>query len=668
MTRLILRHKWALGDTILLTALVRDIHRAYPGQYEIQVDTHFTNVWWQNPYVQRFDGSVRALKVDIDWGDAIRWNSYAKFDQRREMRHILAWYHYDFTRKTGVKVPVTDPWPDLHVAPEEIARRVQGRYWVIVSGGKLDMTTKHWHVHRMQEVADKLAQQGIHCVQVGAVNTNHVHPPLRGVTNLLGQTENVRDLWNVIRYSDGVICGVTGPMHIAAAFERPCVVHAGGREEPWFEAYVNAFGAFGPGANPVRVEHKFLHTIGLLDCCDKQGCWKKRTIPLDPQDLTSKSHTLCRQPVRPEHTHAVSRCQDLILSDHVVEAVMDYYDKKILPPIGTPPSFPSGSIPELTPETPAAIHIPKVELIQVEVDPVETAPQVEVKLVREPSVENRTQRPYHQVHPQELTKTRVGTLVKKIPLLDDPIIGGKVTVFVLCYGPHPELARKCLSSILSTVPPERLDLRVATNAAAPATLEYLRTLPLTKLYEHADNAYKYPVMREMFWDPACPITTNYLIWFDDDTWVVQPNWLTDLAQTIIGSHHSGYRMYGNLMYHDLAIYRGGARPDFWFRSASWYRGKNFRVRGGQRESPNGSIIDFAVGWCWALCTEAMRQADIPDVRLGHNGGDITLGEQMHQAGLLIKQWNRGKSLIACPSREQGGRRGYSEKFPWDPNR
>jgi hypothetical protein len=63
----------------------------------------------------------------------------------------------------------------------------------------------------------------------------------------------------------------------------------------------------------------------------------------------------------------------------------------------------------------------------------------------------------------------------------------------------------------------------------------------------------------------------------------------------------------------------------------------------------------------------MREADIPDRRLMHNGGDITIGEQIHQAGYGIKQWNKNKSLIACPSREQGGRRGVSQRFPWDPD-
>jgi len=670
-TRLIIRHRWALGDTTLLTALVRDIHRAYPGQYEIKVDTNWSNVWWHNPYVTQFEEKAlpRPLKVQVSWGDAMKWNAYACIKGRKEMRHILAWYHYDFEQQTGIHVPVTEPKPDLHLSPEELVPRLQGRYWVIVAGGKLDMTTKHWHAHRAQEVVDKLNDQGIHCVQVGAVHTNHVHPPLQGVTNLVGQTENVRDLWNIIRYSEGVICGITGAMHIAAAFERPCVVYAGGREEPWFEGYVDAFEAFGPTAQPVAMPHRYLHTIGLLECCDVQGCWKKRTIPLDPQDLNRKAHLMCRQPVRPAHSHPVSRCQDLITSDHVVEAVMDYYRKELLPPITPAEASSEPTEAQNTELKPAGIEIPKVELVKVRQGTAVSnqpaaAPTVQVR--RTPSVESRTQKPYQQVQPQELTRPQPRPVKRKLAIMDDPIIGGKITICVLCYGPHTELAKKCLNGILATLPPERLDLRVATNQVPPATIDYLKTLPITKRYVNSENRHKYPVMREMFWDPQRPIETNYMIWFDDDTWIVQPQWIDNLCQTIVDNHHYGYRMYGNLMYHDLSIYtKGGHRPDRWFRDGGWHRGRNFRARGGRRETPNGSVIDFAVGWCWAIETKAMQDANIPDPRLDHNGGDITIGEQIHQAGYAIKQWNRGKSLVACPSRESGGRRGFSQRFPWD---
>lgn len=650
-TKLVLRHKWALGDTVLLTGLVRDIHKAYPGEYEIKVDTHFTNVWWNNPYISDFDtGNSRATNVDISWGDAIKQNGYAKEKDRKVMKHILAWYHHDFKNKTGIEVPVTDPKPDLHLTPQEQQRIIQGRYWIVVAGGKLDLTTKHWHAHRMQEVVDRLGKYGIHCVQIGAVHTNHIHPPLNGVTNMVGKTENARDMFNLVKHSEGVICGVTGAMHIAAAYDKPCVVYAGGREEPWFEAYVDNFNAFGPGANPVKVPHKFLHTIGLLDCCDVQGCWKKRTVPLDPADLSKKAYTLCRQPVRAKDTHPVAKCQDLITVDHIVEAVMEYYDEKVLPPISI--------------QKEEKIEIPKVELVEVKAGDIVRKGKIEV--VRKPSLDIKAQKPYQKVHPQEITKASVGTIQRKLPELDHSIIGGKITACVLCYGPYPELARKSITSLLETIPPERLDLRVATNQVPQATIDFLRTLPITKLYLNSENRYKYPVMREMLHDKQAPIQTKYMVWFDDDTWIVKPQWIKDLAETIINFHPYNFRMFGNLLYHDLNIYsKNSVSPLKWFKEARWWRDRPLRARGGHAEVPNGSVIDFAVGWCWALSTELIKLADIPDVRLQHNGGDITIGEQVHQAGYLIKQWNKGKSLVACPTREQGGRRGYSEKFPWD---
>ena len=661
--KLIIRHRWALGDTVLLTALVRDIHRAYPDKYEIKVDTHYSNVWWHNPHVSKFEesGKPAPLKAEVSWGDAISWNAYAKFGKSKEMRHILAWYHYDFERKTGIHVPVTDPKPDLHLSPEERAPRISGRYWVILSGGKLDVTVKHWHAHRAQEVVDKLVSKGINVVQVGAVNQNHIHPPLENVTNLVGKTENARDLWNLILHSDGVICGVTAAMHIAAAFDRPCVVYGGGREEPWFEAYVDNFKAFGPSANPVKVPHKYLHTIGLLDCCKEHGCWKKRTVPLDPADLNKKAYTLCQQPVRPEDSHAVPKCQDLITSEHVVRAVMDYYDKNVLPPI------------DLDIKETKKIEIPKCELVVVK-DGNPVSKKVEYKsLTREPSTESREQKAYHKTHPLEVTPIS-GPVTGKLEKLDDPILGGKITVCVLCYGPHAALARRCLSGIISTIPASKLDLRVATNEAEPATLEYLRALStpggsITKLYEHPNNDYKYPVMREMLWDESLPISTNYFLWFDDDTWIVDQTWLDNLCTSILKYHKVGGRLYGNLLYHDLSMYnKSNPNAKKWFESGVWWRDKPLRTKNRKIEGPNGSIIDFAVGWCWAMSTAAMREANIPDVRLGHNGGDITIGEQIHQAGYSIIDWNKGKSLVACPSREQGGRRGYSEHFPWSSQR
>ena len=673
--RLIIRHRWALGDTVLLTSLIRDIHKAYPGEYEIMVDTNFTNVWWHNPYVVKFEqGSLpRPKHVEVGWGDAIRWNAYARVGDKKEMKHILAWYHYDFSRKTGIEVPVTDPWPDLHLSQDERPPRIQGRYWVILSGGKLDLTNKHWHAHRYQEVVDRLRPYGLNFVQCGATHTKHVHPPINGALNMVGKTENVRDLWNIIMHSDGVLCPVTGAMHIAAAFQRPCVVISGGREEPWFEAYVDNFKAFGEKASSMPVPHKFLHTIGMLPCCDVQGCWKKRVVPLDQRDLNQKSYTLCRAPIRPAETHPVPECMDMITVDHVVEAMMSYYEEGMLPPIGkTTGKYPSQVVKEeVTPDPepaepvaqdgPPPIVIPDIEIRKGPVTP-------PLQVLREPSVDNVPQKPQQKLYPRETNTEPTPTpSLPSIKNISNPAVGGKYTVFVLCYGDHFEIAKRCLDSIMESIPPEHMDLRVGCNQVCNSTLQYLKTLPITKTYIHTGNDKKYPVMREMLWDARCPIDTRYLLWFDDDAYIKDPRFLQSLTTSIISGHNRGERMYGIKMFHDLSAYnKSGHQAQDWFASADWHNGRHMRVRNNNAEAPNGSIIDFAVGWFWALNTEAMRQANIPDVRLNHNGGDITIGAQLHQAGFSIHQFNKGKVMVSTPKKEEGGRRvgGYEESFPW----
>jgi hypothetical protein len=83
---------------------------------------------------------------------------------------------------------------------------------------------------------------------------------------------------------------------------------------------------------------------------------------------------------------------------------------------------------------------------------------------------------------------------------------------------------------------------------------------------------------------------------------------------------------------------------------------------GNRTAPNGSQIVFATGGFWALAVETHPgKADVPDPRLNHNGGDITIGEQVNQAGGKVKDFSRGKTPV-CWS--DAARRGFREPFPW----
>lgn len=249
-----------------------------------------------------------------------------------------------------------------------------------------------------------------------------------------------------------------------------------------------------------------------------------------------------------------------------------------------------------------------------------------------------------------------------LEVMDHPIIGGKVTICVLLYGEdHHALHRRCLTSICEIVPPSRMDLRVACNQIGLETENYLKTLPITKIYRDYKNRRKYPAMRQMFWDSKDPIETKYVIWFDDDSYALNKDWMSILCQVIVNQKpRDKVGMYGCRMMHPLQQMPNRPDPRDWFRSAPWFKGKEFQNKRGA-EVPGGQNIHFAVGGFWAISLECLKACDIPDTRLSHNGGDICIGCQVWQNNFKIKMFNEKKQYIKTSG---APRRGFRERFPY----
>jgi hypothetical protein len=323
MERLTLAHTRAPGDVLAMTALVRDVHRAYPGRFRIAVDTPYRDIWLHNPHVVPRDRGSPGRYMQLSYGKSIGRAG-------RECIHFLTAWHHNFHEHTGLRVPLTEPRPDLHLTPaERTTRLVGGRYWLLVAGGKNDFTTKHYVYERHQRVVDALRGLGIPVVQAGAADRGHSHPPMRGALNMVGKT-TLRDFFRLIAQADGVICTITAAMHAAAALQRPCVVTAGGREEWWWEGYTNTADQFGPVASRrVTVPHRFLHTQGLLDCCRNRGCWKNKRSTAEADSRKS----YCVLPVVSDGGQVAPKCMDMISAEMIVEAVLSYYADGTLPPV-----------------------------------------------------------------------------------------------------------------------------------------------------------------------------------------------------------------------------------------------------------------------------------------------------------------------------------------------
>src|SRR5262245_30510076 len=311
MQQLILKCHYSLGDIVMLTAAVRDLHESYPDRFATDVRTSCTELWENNPYLTALDEGdpkVRILKCEYPLINRCNQVPY----------HCLHGFRKFLNQRLKLNIQPTVFKGDIHISKLEKSWYSQvwelaGQeipFWIVAAGGKYDVTIKWWSPGRYQQVVDHFRGR-IQFVQVG--NQGHHHPRLKGVIDLRGKT-NVRQLVRLVYHSQGILSGVTGLMHLAAAVEvkrgfsvhRPCVVVAGGRESPHWEAY------------PF---HQFIHTVGALPCCRHGGCWRARTFPLSDGDVRDNANHLCVD-VRGE----LPRCMDMISAEEVIRRIELYFN------------------------------------------------------------------------------------------------------------------------------------------------------------------------------------------------------------------------------------------------------------------------------------------------------------------------------------------------------
>jgi ADP-heptose:LPS heptosyltransferase len=341
------------GDILMLTAAVRDLHRAHPGEFMTDVYTSVADLWEQNPYItklpfraerlgdQREANSIyerilphRDLKITVDDPEIevydVGYDGHYQASIHRSNQnayHFIHGYAQDIEQKLGVRVPITEFKGDIHLSDQERSWMSQvqelgitDNFWLVFAGGKYDYTAKWWSPVYYQKVVDHFKGR-ILFVQCG--DPQHFHPSLNGVVNLIGNT-SARQLIRLVYHSNGVLCPVTFAMHLAAAVpmrpfdlhgrklpaNRPCVVLAGGREAMHWEAYPN---------------HQFMHTVGALPCCARGGCWKSRCQKVGDNDPKDDPAQLCVNPVKVSETLQIGKCQTMITPQMVCSRISTFF-------------------------------------------------------------------------------------------------------------------------------------------------------------------------------------------------------------------------------------------------------------------------------------------------------------------------------------------------------
>ena len=201
----------------------------------------------------------------------------------------------------------------------------------------------------------------------------------------------------------------------------------------------------------------------------------------------------------------------------------------------------------------------------------------------------------------------------------------KATFHILLYGHYADLARRCIESVRQFVPRDEYLLRIGLNACCRETLQYVdslsRDLPIDLIVRSDRNIHKYPMMRKMFWDK--PIETEWIVWFDDDTYILSDAWWKGVWQRLKDEPAEAL---GQLWWWIFL-------PGEWefIQKCHWFRGRPPEY-GRRFASPS---VRFMTGSYWMMKTECIRALDWPDPQLVAHGGDTLLG-----AAIWQQQWRQ----------------------------
>ncbi len=144
-----------------------------------------------------------------------------------------------------------------------------GKFAVLLPGA--NWRTKRWPVERFAQLIEPLRRQfALECITAGGPGDHALGEKITGSLNLCGKT-TLRQLVALLERADLVIANDSGPMHIAAALNRPLVT------------------LFGP-TNPIRTgPHGRPDSVVRRDIwcspCYSRRCWHQsclRTLRIDP--------------------------------------------------------------------------------------------------------------------------------------------------------------------------------------------------------------------------------------------------------------------------------------------------------------------------------------------------------------------------------------------------
>jgi len=300
MRKIILQQHQSPGDILTLTRPIADLKATFP-DWQIDIRTPSAELFENNPNITPLKEGDKGVEVfDVHYEEIHNCG--------RLQQHWVEAYRHDLEKKLKIKIKKTGILPELWISDLEKSWINQvitefnwkGPFWIINAGRKPDNELKQYH--RWQEVVDLLNEYfngKVKIVQVG--HKDHIHPPLKGVLNLVGKTDT-RQYIRLCYWASGTIGPLSLQSVISAALKQPAVVLMGGKEDVRWHLYPHM---------------KYMYSNGSLPCCEWNGCW------------LGGSKGFCRNLVKTKQGK-VPKCFAIIQPYMIADNVKSYYEGGML--------------------------------------------------------------------------------------------------------------------------------------------------------------------------------------------------------------------------------------------------------------------------------------------------------------------------------------------------
>lgn len=216
-----------LGDSLILTAVIRDLKLSHP-RININIDTRYREVFNGSPYICRDLKHGKKIKVVY------------RYSQRSGHVNCIEGFISNLEDQTGLKIKRTEPKVDVHLSDEELKNISPGRIALINAGNQICSTIKNWGHDNYQRLVNDLVIRGFQVVQIGGKESRDNHQPLQNCENLIGQT-SIRDLIILVMNSQLIVTPPSALSHLATINKDCRVVNIiGGRESEYLTKYKNS--------------------------------------------------------------------------------------------------------------------------------------------------------------------------------------------------------------------------------------------------------------------------------------------------------------------------------------------------------------------------------------------------------------------------------------------